>query len=385
MKTPLVTFVVPCYKLAHLLGECVQSILDQTYTDFEILIMDDCSPDNTPEVAQSFGDERVKHIRNHSNLGHLRNYNKGIELAQGKYIWLISADDYLRRPYVLERSVEVMERNPRVGYTFCPGVGVRDGQETEVLGYSIFGGPDRVVNGHVLLKRLVDSNIVLAASALVRRECYEKVGAFPLKGEWAGTTVDFGWNGDWYLWCMFALYFEVAYFAEPMVCYREHDLAMSNFFTNQENVRKCLDADIGMLWLVRQEAVKARMPNAAKLCLAGIANEYARHVASKQYRLSASSMTVDEFEQSLCRSTQNPSERKAIRSRSLVGMGDRLRLQGDLRSARSYYVRAFREDPGAMKAYIELVLLSLGRTGNYLHKAVRRLRSVATAQFAGRW
>src|SRR3984893_9061630 len=48
---PKVTFVVPCYKLAHLLSECVSSILDQTYTDFELLIMDDCSPDNTPEIA----------------------------------------------------------------------------------------------------------------------------------------------------------------------------------------------------------------------------------------------------------------------------------------------------------------------------------------------
>src|SRR4051794_32850375 len=93
---PKVSFVVPCYKLAHYLNECVNSILMQTYENFEVLIMDDCSPDNTPEVARSFEDPRVTYIRNEPNLGHLRNYNKGITLAQGEYIWLISADDYLR-------------------------------------------------------------------------------------------------------------------------------------------------------------------------------------------------------------------------------------------------------------------------------------------------
>src|SRR2546428_2860633 len=120
---PTVSFVVPCYNLAHLLSECINSILCQTYGDFELLIMDDCSPDKTAEVVQSFHDHRVKHVRNEPNLGHLRNYNKGIILSRGKYIWLISADDSLRRPYILDRYVDLLNRDPRVGYTCCPGVG----------------------------------------------------------------------------------------------------------------------------------------------------------------------------------------------------------------------------------------------------------------------
>src|SRR5208282_429173 len=116
---PKVTFVVPCYKLAHLLPECVNSILAQTYRDFEILIMDDCSPDDTPQVARSFsGDPRVQYIRNDPNLGHLRNYNKGLKMARGEYVWLMSADDRLRSPHILERYVKVMEENPQVGYAF---------------------------------------------------------------------------------------------------------------------------------------------------------------------------------------------------------------------------------------------------------------------------
>ena len=110
---PIVSFVVPCYKLAHLLPECISSILAQTYQDFEILIMDNCSPDNTPEVARSLDDPRVKHIRNEVNLGHLRNFNKGIATSRGKYLWLISADDALRSGQVLQRFVDRMEANPR--------------------------------------------------------------------------------------------------------------------------------------------------------------------------------------------------------------------------------------------------------------------------------
>jgi len=97
-EKPAVSFVVPCFNLAHLLPECVNSILRQSYGDFEVLIMDDLSPDDTAAVAKSFSDPRVTYVRNDRNLGHLRNYNKGISLSRGRYIWLISADDYLRKP-----------------------------------------------------------------------------------------------------------------------------------------------------------------------------------------------------------------------------------------------------------------------------------------------
>ena len=87
--SPKVTFVIPCYNLAHFLQTCVNSILAQTYGEFEILIMDDCSPDSTPEVIRCFDDPRIRYVRNAVNLGHLANYNKGIELARGKRFFLV--------------------------------------------------------------------------------------------------------------------------------------------------------------------------------------------------------------------------------------------------------------------------------------------------------
>src|SRR5436190_9193490 len=131
---PVVSFVVPCYKHGHFLADCVGSILGQTFQDFEVLIMDDCSPDETPVIARSFTDPRVFHIRNERNLGHLANYNKGISLARGKYIWLINVDDYLQRPYVLERYVAALEGAPAASFVFCPAAAVSGSTVKELQG-----------------------------------------------------------------------------------------------------------------------------------------------------------------------------------------------------------------------------------------------------------
>ena len=384
MNNPKVSFVVPCYKLGHLLPECVNSILSQSYSDLEVLIMDDCSPDNTPQVANSFQDGRIRHIRNNQNLGHLRNYNKGIELARGKYIWLISADDYLRTRNVLQRYVETMESNPNIGYTFCAGIGVKDGRETAVLDYSVFGPRDEKISGHRLLRRLLEQNIILAASALVRRECYEQLGAFPLDAQWAGTRLDFGWNGDWYLWCLFALHFDVAYFAEPMVCYREHELAMTSFLTQQDNVQQCLTADIGMLWLVRQKAIEAGFLDIAKDCLLAIANEYARHSVSKQYREGMSSMSVDQVEESLCRSTSDKNERTLVRAHFWASLGDRSRVNGDVQRAKKCYLAAISRDRGMLKLYIKVFLVYLGRSSECIFRGLRWLQELVFLPFLPR-
>jgi hypothetical protein len=376
MPCPTVSFVVPCYNLAHLLPECIKSLVSQTYSDFEILIMDDCSPDNTAGVARSFEDDRIRLIRHESNIGHLRNYNAGINLSRGKYVWLISADDYLRRPYILQRYVELMENHPHVGYTFCPGVRVRKGKEAGVVGY--YGKRDRVVKGHVVLKTLLEYNLVVAASGMVRRECYQEISLFPLNAMWAGFPVDMGWLGDWYLWCIFALRFDVGYFAEPMVCYREHDLSMTSRVTRTESIETCAGADIGMLWMIRQKANDSGLCRVSKDCLRAIANEYGRQGASKRYRASTYSMSISHFEKSLCRSTESEKERNWIRARFFDGVGDKCWRRGDLSSAKHFYLASLRKDPRRMKVYAKLLLLVLGKPGGYLRRLVRYFRSTAT-------
>jgi glycosyltransferase involved in cell wall biosynthesis len=273
--------------------------LGQTYRDIEVLIMDDCSPDNTAAVATSFADPRVKHVRNAHNLGHLQNYNKGIAIARGKYIWLISADDTLRRPYALERYVRLLEGHSNVGYVFSPAVRLRDGQEWGTLDYSICWHKDDVFDGRKWLSQLIRRNRIVAASAMARKECYEKLSNFPL---------NLPWNGDWYLWCLFALYSDVGYFAEPMVCYREHDLNITHSLLAHA-LTHCTAADFAMPWIIKPIAERAGFPGLAQECARAATIDYVQRVAS------SGSISIDaQLEKWLDQSGLNSEEKAGIRA-----------------------------------------------------------------------
>ena len=371
MQNPTVSFVVPCYKLGHFLAECVGSVISQTYADWELLILDDCSPDHTAEVAKSFQDSRVQHVRNERNLGLVNNFNKGIGLSRGKYVWIISADDYLRRPYTLERYVEFMEKHPTVGYTYSPAAKVENRREIEI---QLSDGEDRIIRGHDFVKPLLEGNRILAPTAIVRRECYEQMGAFPTDPVWAGERLDFNWAQDWYLWCLFALSYDVGYLAEPMVCYRLHDLSVTSTLTQHESIRRCVAADIAVPWMIKQKADELGLREVSSYCLYGIAKAYGAHLASKQYRSSTSTMTLGEFEDSLYRSTKSEPERNWIRARAFEAMGDTLFGRLDLAGARAAYMRALRKDWRIVRVWAKLFFLLLGPVGRYLRRFVIRFR-----------
>lgn len=366
MRKPTVSFVVPCYRLAHLLPDCIRSILSQSYGDLEVVIMDDCSPDHTADVAHSFDDPRVRHIRNDTNLGHLLNYNKGIALSRGAYVWLISADDYLGTPFILQRYVDVMERHPRVGYVFCPGYAVRDGAITRLLGrYSQRGDRNRILRGHALLKRLLQGNFVLCPSGMVRRECYDKVGMF---------DVNFPWCGDWYLWCLFALYYDVAYLAEPMLCYRDHhDLSMTTRLRT-EKLDACAAEEIAVPWMIRMRAQQAGYQDLARECLSAVGRTYGRVIASEAYRGSTYFMNFGQFEASLRRYAVNEDERDYVRARVAMSVGNELYWQGKPALARRFYREALKQDPSMVTVHLKNLLLSLGTPGQYVRKTILAFR-----------
>jgi len=354
--TKKVSFVIPCYKLAYLLPECINSILCQTYEDFEILIMDDCSPDQTPEIAASFRDPRVKHVRNEKNLGHLRNYNKGIELSHGKYVWLISADDCLRRPYALERYVQVMEEHPEVGYVFSPAVRLQDGRETGIVSWSIHGTQDAVFKGHSFLEKLILGNCVVAPAGMVRKECYDKVSVFP---------PDLSNAGDWYLWCVFALHYDAAYLAEPLVYYRSHETNMSKILT--QSARHVIIADnIAVRWRLKAKAEEIGATSVRRLCDEAMATYYAHLLAGKIYDNAMFGMTLEEFEQSLQHHTRTKSEASAMRARVYTALGDQCYLRRDFSQARQYYEWGIRQAPWVIGTLTKYVLLKMGSPGAHL-------------------
>ena len=111
---PKVSILIPTYNYAHFIGEAIESALNQTYRDFELIIIDDQSKDNTDEVVENYlSDPRVKYIKNNKNLGLAANFNEALKYANGEYIKYLLADDVFH-PALLEKMVPVMDKYPNV-------------------------------------------------------------------------------------------------------------------------------------------------------------------------------------------------------------------------------------------------------------------------------
>jgi len=358
-STPLVTFVVPCYRLAHLLGECVQSILRQDFQDFEILIMDDCSPDDTPSVAASFADPRVRHVRHPENLGNLRNFNAGISLARGRYIWLISADDRLGEPYALSRLVTALEKNPAATFAFCP---VRRFSSEGDLGlYGSVAPTDTVWPGREFFLQLLNGNIVPAASAVARRSAYEKVGGFPLHLPYAG---------DWSMWAAFTLLGDVIYLAEPMVHWRFHDLNMTKAF--QKRAAALVNDEIEVLWLMKSWANDAGQADLGARALGAIRSKYAYHLERGASEAWTYGLSAEAFEESLAAHATNRTERSRICGTAYTALGDGHVAAGRVPEARKAYLHALSTAPMMGKTLAKFALLSLGATGTWMRQVLGR-------------
>jgi glycosyltransferase involved in cell wall biosynthesis len=123
---PRVSVVVPCYNYGRFVGDAVGSILAQSFRDFEVIVVDDGSTDDTPDVLRQITDQRVRVLRK-PNEGCAAARNTGRALARGEFLAFLDADD-LWRPTFLERQLEVLEAEPEVDYCFADLVRSTNGQ-----------------------------------------------------------------------------------------------------------------------------------------------------------------------------------------------------------------------------------------------------------------
>ena len=106
----LVSIIMPSYNTANFIGETIKSVLEQTYKNWELLIVDDCSTDNTDEVVARYNDERITDMKNVKNSGAAVSRNKALNVARGKWIAFLDSDD-LWYPTKLEEQIKYMEKN----------------------------------------------------------------------------------------------------------------------------------------------------------------------------------------------------------------------------------------------------------------------------------
>lgn len=124
---PKFSICIPAYK-SRFLSECIQSILGQSYADFEVLVLNDCSPEPVREIVRSFHDARMRYYENEHNVGAVRltdNWNRCIALAEGEFVVIMGDDDRLEPDY-LEEFIALMARYPGLDVYHCRSLVIDD-------------------------------------------------------------------------------------------------------------------------------------------------------------------------------------------------------------------------------------------------------------------
>jgi glycosyltransferase involved in cell wall biosynthesis len=208
---PVVTFIVPCYNYGCYLSDCLNSIFNQEgEQNFEVIVIDDCSTDNTQEILRNFTDIRLRIITHKENQGHVKTINEGLTLAQGTFVARIDPDDRYR-PYFLKSTLEKFYKYPEVAMVYGDAAVIN--QQGEIT----LEQCDRVHNnqdfkGNELL-RLLEQNFVCAPTVIARREAWLKALPAPQ---------DLAFN-DWYFTLMMARENEFYYINEVLAEYRVHN------------------------------------------------------------------------------------------------------------------------------------------------------------------
>lgn len=214
---PTLSVTVLNYNYAHYLPQCLDSILRQTWTDFELVLINDCSTDNSLEIiAPYLADPRVRLVNHPKNKGYISSLIEGSELSRGKYITVISADDYCVSDRAFESLLQPMEADDEV-----------------VLAYAAHGHytPDSICRYHRHphaesyvrsgvdeFRELVLENYILHSGTIIRTIAYHAVGGYDPRVRFAPDSI---------MWLTLCGQGKVAYCADELYAYRVHDQSMS--------------------------------------------------------------------------------------------------------------------------------------------------------------
>lgn len=181
MTNPLVSICIPTYLGAVFLPATINSVLNQSYSNFEIWILDDNSPDDTQLIVSRYTDPRIRYLRNANNLGPEGNWNRCLELAQGKYFKLLPHDDLLE-PDCLQEQVSLLEIDTTNEIALVFGSrGIIDLQGRTFITRGLPRTKPGRISGLELIRRCVRSGANLIGepgNALFRREIVDKVGTY---------------------------------------------------------------------------------------------------------------------------------------------------------------------------------------------------------------
>ena len=231
---PTVSVCLPVYNGAVLVVDAIRSILCQTITDLELIVVDDASDDDTVRRVESIRDERLRLIANPSRLGIPANWNRSIEHATGTYLCVFHQDDIMH-PANLARKLAVLQSDESIQWIHSAVSTESDGAPTEFSRSWLEPcSHDFVMEGHAYLRQLaLHGNRVCAPSVIARRSAVVEAGSFQ-------TALTFA--SDYELWMRLCLFGRVAYLEQPLVTYRWHAANASHGFAGVTGIEEARNA-----------------------------------------------------------------------------------------------------------------------------------------------
>ncbi|MBD0255406.1 MAG: glycosyltransferase family 2 protein [Cytophagales bacterium] len=250
---PFVSVIVPNYNHAAFLEQRIRSVLEQTFTDYEVILMDDGSRDGSPDLLRRYeGHPRVsKVLLNAQNGGSaFRQWNKGVAEAAGRYVWIAESDDWAD-PRLLEVLVAAIRQSPRIGVAYCQSwLADEQGRVTgDAEGWYARIDPthwqaDFISSGPEEIRRyLVRKNALLNASGvLFEKRIFLEAG---------GAPADMYYCGDWITWVRMLLRCDVAFVRQKLNYFRQHAATTRNLDSVPKQMAR-LAEEYRVVSLVRQ-------------------------------------------------------------------------------------------------------------------------------------
>lgn len=209
MKRPLVSFVIPCYNYGRFLVDAISSVLNQIdYSDFEVIVINDASTDETAQVIAQFKDPRVIAIHHPKNQGHVITINEGLERATGTFVSRIDADDRIAPTY-LRDTIPHFQKDPELGAIYGAVNLIDSAGQITVEKVTPHGPRPRRAN---ILLDLLFENFICAPTLVARNELWKK--ALPIPTGFA--------HSDWYFNLMLAREASFLYIDKVLADYRVH-------------------------------------------------------------------------------------------------------------------------------------------------------------------
>ncbi len=203
MNDPKVSVIMGVYNGDRYLREAIDSILQQTFTDFEFIVINDGSSDNTHSILDSYKDQKIVKIINDKNIGLTKSLNRGIEVSRGVYIARMDVDD-ISLPERLERQVKYLDANPEVGLLASSFVYMDEAGNEKII--------SKPPTDKAKLKELMlQENQFCHGVVMLRRSCIERVGSY---------RPEFRYTQDYDLWLRILEYYDIASLSDVLYKYR---------------------------------------------------------------------------------------------------------------------------------------------------------------------